>query len=155
MVQHPNYTNAQENLDRRTVLSAYRGYPNSLLFQGFPRDVKWFRVRLEPMDFESMRYANFSIARDLSRGTLLVKEGAKTVVHVPNLPNGSEHIPGVVTELRRGHAFPPLLVVEGPGVPLTLLEGHSRATAYMIENKTVDVQAYVARSPSMHSWAFR
>ncbi len=156
LVENPNYSDTAENEDRKTILlSAYRGYPDALLFRGFPGDAQWFRVKLEPLDFDSMRYANVPMTQQLSGRTLLVKDGATNLSRFSRLPEGAEHIPEVLAELREGRSFPPLLAVEGPGVPLTLLEGHSRATAYVIESKTVHVEAYVARSQFMANWAFR
>lgn len=154
LVDDPNCEDAAENVDRKAILAAYRGYPDKFLFKGFPNDAEWFRVKLQPVDFQSMRYANVSTLQQLSQGTLLVADGARNACHRSCLPLGAEHIPEVLAELRRGRTFLPLLLVQGLDVPLTLLEGNSRATAYFMDAKTADVDAFVARSPAMRGWAF-
>jgi hypothetical protein len=63
-IETPDVKDPLANELRRWILSEYRG-PNRVLFAGFP-EVTWHRVRLEPHDFERMRYANFEMALELS-----------------------------------------------------------------------------------------
>jgi hypothetical protein len=155
LVDLPDTTSATENQARRNVLQAYRGYPDKALFAGFPSDAVWRRVMLEPSDFTSLRYANDSrgdqLLMRLSGGTRRVTDGAHNFMHLPHT-EGTEHIGGVMAALRSGKVFAPLIAVESGDGSLILMEGHSRATAYLIEQYSGNVEAFVGSSPSMPQW---
>jgi hypothetical protein len=44
LIDTPLLTDVVDNEVRRRIFAAYRGYPNQLLFQGFPTDVRWRRT---------------------------------------------------------------------------------------------------------------
>jgi hypothetical protein len=156
IIYSPDITNTSENDIRRMVLSACRGYPDRLLYQGFPSDVTWRRVQLMSDDFENLLNANVANSQfllGLSRTTRRVAEAAKNYANDPITPE-TQHLPGVLAALRSGKAFDPLIAAEAPGGPLVLMEGHSRAIAYAIEDRTDDVAAFVGTSPLMVEWAY-
>jgi hypothetical protein len=151
LIDEPDLTDALQNQARMHILSTCRGYPDQLLFHGSPADVTWRRVRLEPSDFTSMRYANVPRLVALSANTRLVITGASEY-------SGTEpdwaHFPAIRTALRLGKTFPALVAAQAAGGALVLIEGHSRATCYVLEGITSDLDAFVASSSSMTAWAF-
>jgi hypothetical protein len=59
-----------ENARRRHVLSAYRGYePRVGLFDGFPRDVRWDWIALQPDEVLAVKYIDYDYWRELSGGS--------------------------------------------------------------------------------------
>lgn len=160
LIDSPNLADPTENLARRVILAGYRGYDlNTGLFENFPRwsDITWSYVELESSDFGRMRYINDArssgkVWHRLTRGTYLVVDGAKNIDwRYP--PIGLEHLPAVLAELRNGRVFPPLIAAARADGSLTVIEGHSRATAYAAEGKT-DVKVFVGNSARLSSWVF-
>ena len=71
---------SQQNTIRKQILKAIRGYgADQLLFRGFPSDVLWRRVGLEPADLNTVKYANYPTWVTLSGGTRIVADGAKSI----------------------------------------------------------------------------
>jgi hypothetical protein len=56
--------------------------------------------------------------------------------------------------MRTGARFPELITAQDNIDGLILIEGHSRATAYLIEPPDGEVEAFVASSQSMAGWTF-
>jgi hypothetical protein len=156
LIDSPNLADARENNARERLL-CYRGWPNTFLFQGFPRDATWRRVLLEPRDFEAMRYIDDADTGrhwvNLSDGTRLVTVGARNVRQRPT-NHDAQQIVAIAERVRTGSRFPELITVQADDASLILLEGHSRATAYVIEQLFDRVEALVASSTSMPAWYF-
>ena len=153
VVDKPNPADPAENTARRTLLQ-YRGYcSREFLFARFPFDVEWRRVLLEPRDFETMRYAKHPTWTILSGGTRLVIDGARNFSQRPVTPD-TDHIIPIAEAIRSGEHFPELIAVTATDGSLILVEGHSRGTAYVLEQYRGTVEALVGSSESMPSWAF-
>src|SRR5882762_9238204 len=59
LIDHPNLENESENNIRRELLKIYRGFgANAYLFVGFPADVAWRFVEIEPKDHHVLLFAN-------------------------------------------------------------------------------------------------
>src|SRR4029077_14068215 len=138
---------------RRWILSEYRGFPNRVLFAGFP-ETTWHRVRLEPIDFERMRYANFEIVLALSGPSRLVSDGARNFGASTPGAIGMSHIMDITAALIGGRQFPPLIAAHDIDDSLVLVEGHARATAYTMLRRTRGLEAFVARSPDLPQWKY-
>jgi hypothetical protein len=152
LIDQPNLANASENRARKTLLN-YRGYSQrKLLFDGFPFDATWRRVRLDQHDLRALRYANHKTWNELSDGKRLVSVGA---LNFPQRPDNPEtyQINGIAAAVRKGIRFPELIAAQDNDGALILIEGHSRATAYLIEG-CATVEALVASSQSMQEWIF-
>src|SRR5713101_2114114 len=67
LIDKPDLNDPVANEARKRLLQGARGYgSNTALFTGFPTDVRWRRVVLDPRDFEAMRYvANVKTWTDL------------------------------------------------------------------------------------------
>jgi hypothetical protein len=157
LIAAPNLADPTENLARRVVLAGYRGYDlGTGLFEGFPGDMVWRYVQLEARDFAVMRYIN-DIAtprrlwHKLTGGSRLVADGARNYTSGP--PAGLSHIMDVLAAFRTGEMFQPLIAAEHTDGSLILIEGHSRATVYLMEGQTF-AHAFVGSSPVMARWAF-
>src|SRR5213078_2077147 len=78
ILRTPDWHNADENMQRRTLLGVYRGYGRSAdYFSGFPSDVRWERVLLTREELEQVRYIDYDYWVELSGGTRLAVDGAK------------------------------------------------------------------------------
>jgi hypothetical protein len=112
-------------------------------------------VRYTPVargDLQLLRYANYHTWVDLSDGTRLVSVGARNFRQRPDDPD-TYQINGIVEALRNGARFPELVAAQDNDGSLILIEGHSRATAYVMV-ELAEVETLVASSPSMPGWAF-
>jgi hypothetical protein len=61
----------------------------------------------------------------------------------------TQQIGAIAQALRTGRRFPELIAAQADDGTLILIEGHSRATAYVIEHLAGDVEGLIASSPSM------
>ena len=152
LIDEPNLKDPAENCSRRDVLDSYRGYKGRQgQFAGFPAEVTWRLVDLEPEDFRTMQYMDHPNWNQLSSGNRLVSEGAR------NLPRFAsdqrfQHIIAIAEAIRAGERFEPLIAAQHHEGHLVLIEGHSRATAYALVSFTGRVKAFVGSSPSMYKW---
>jgi hypothetical protein len=153
LIDEPNLADGMENAVRRGLLD-FRGFQSrNALFSRFPTDARWRRVALESDDLGRLRYANYPTWIELSGGTRLVNDGARNFRGRPDNPD-TYHIYAIAQACRNGIRFPELITAEAHDSSLILIEGHSRATAYLMEGFTSDIEALVASSPTMHRWAF-
>jgi len=154
VVDNPDTGDEAENAARLEIFRRYRGYPEHLLFRGFPA-VTWHRVQLEPGDFQRMRYAKEETTLvPLSGPSRLVTEGARNFQAGVPAAAPMIHIAAIVEAVKRGERFPELIAAQDTDGSLVLIEGHSRATGYVIAGRTDGIEAIVARAGSFAGWAF-
>lgn len=170
LVDAPNLRSARDNLVRRDLLRAIRGYPSgTLLFTGFPTNVLWRRTTIMPDEFRILKYAKYPSWEALSGGSRLVVDGARNVavqivVRGPDansiaqiereIADGKRNITAVANEIKNGKRYPPLIAVEDEGGFLILIEGHTRATAYALAQVNEPIEILVGSSPDMMNWVF-
>lgn len=154
LIETPRLTDPNENAARRHVFAFYRGFPDRILFRSFPRDVIWRRVELAPTDFESIRYAKHPVLVKLSAGSRRIADGARIFAENPGDHPDMAHIPAAREAFRAGRNFAPLILVCANQDAPVLLEGHTRATIYVMEHFPALVHAFVGSSPSMSRWLF-
>lgn len=65
-----------------------------------------------------------------------------------------QHIRAVARLVESGATFPELIATENGAGSLVLLEGHTRATAYVLARRQTSVEVLVASSPRIAEWAF-
>jgi hypothetical protein len=148
LICKPDLLSKEQNTLRNLLLGYYRGYKRNLgLFRHFPEDVTWRLVELDRDDFIKLLYLNNEpTSHYLSDTTRSAVAGARNSGNKSNA-----FINGVVEAIKRGESnFPPIIAVEKEE-QLVLMEGHTRATAYIITNHE-PVQAIVGSSPLMHRW---
>ena len=155
IVDRPNLQSDRENRIRSELLTAVRGYGNrTLLFKGFPQNVTWRRVAIETEDADKLKYANYETWVQLSGGSRLVVDGAKRVEAIQVGENANENIKAVADDLRAGKRYPALIAVESEGGSLILVEGHTRATAYVQSRIAEPIEVFVGSPPQIKLWAF-
>lgn len=155
IVDRPNLQSDRENRIRRELLTAVRGYGNrTLLFKGFPQNVTWRKVAIETEDADKLKYANYETWVQLSGGSRFVVDGAKRVEAIQVGENANENIKAVADDLRAGKRYPELIAVESEGGFLILVEGHTRATAYVLARIAEPIEVFVGSSPQIKLWAF-
>jgi hypothetical protein len=156
VIDEPNVNDQAENELRRAVLAAYRGYPGALLFTGFPADTTWRRVRLEPDDFQRMRYARVPESLiPLSGPSRLVTDGARNFSAGVPAAAKMPQIAAIVADIKQGATYDPLIAVQDRDGSLVLIEGHSRATAYVITGSTgTGIEALAGTAATFEGWYF-
>lgn len=91
-------------------------------------------VELFRDDIENLHYVTYSYWDELSKGTHLVRDGARSV-RAGELVFGvsNDGFWEVARRIDTGHSIPPLIVLSGRvGGPHTLIESHVRATSYLL-----------------------
>lgn len=155
IVDQPDITRADHNQIRLRLLGVVRGYRNNqYLFVGFPQDVRWRRVMLEPGELARLMYANHPTWVQLSGGTRLVGDGAANIGRIPTAENANVNVTDVVAALEQGHRYPALIAITDEAGNLVLVEGHTRATAYAFARFNESVEVLVGSSPGMRNWVF-
>lgn len=157
VLRAPDATNPDQKQVRRRLLAAFRGYERgNLLFRGFPSDVAWWRIRLDPDDLLATRYCSHEEWTYLSGGTRKVADGAAAVLAGDSSEN-AVLVREIVRALESGASPAPLIfVATSKAGPLVALEGHKRLTAYGVlgEQSPDAFDAYAGVSPEMGAWAF-
>jgi hypothetical protein len=145
LIREPDLSSKEQNALRARLLG-FRGYKlNQSLFLRFPSDVRWRLVELNRDDLSKLLYLNNEPTwQALSDGTRSVIVGAR------NISSGAKtnaSVEGVVAAIKRGDRFPPIIGVD----QLVLVEGHTRATAYVITGHE-PLEAIIGSSLSMQRW---
>jgi hypothetical protein len=155
VVTHASGDDPVQSLVRRMVLTAYRGYGiDTYLFAGFPDEVAWSRCAATVQELGGFRYANCEPWAPLAGGARLVRDGA---AHVEVGPSDVAAAVGAIeNEIRGSRTYPPLIAVgvARNGVHV-LVEGHTRATAYIRAlGPSDEIELVVGYSAGMSSWRF-
>jgi len=147
LIDSPDLRSALQNEARRMVLERAKGG----LFQGFPADVTWRRVALEKADIPRLKYLNHRNWIEFSGCTRLVSDGAKNIGSriLPNDTNAQ--ILTIAEAFKNGSRYPELIAV-AVGEDIVLVEGHMRATAYILAGWPARVACILGASPTMDRW---
>ncbi len=155
LIDKPDLNSAQDNWTRRELLKLVRGYgSNAYLFRGFPTNVQWRRLGLQSNDLSNLKYANCSPWVELSHGTRIVTDGAKNIDLINTPVDIDKNVKAVADDLKLGKRYPDLIGVNGNSDEIILLEGHTRATAYVLAQLSESIQCIIGSSPIMRNWAF-
>lgn len=153
LIDNADVTNATENQIRIDLLKAYRGYSaNRALFLGFPRDVQWRRAEIGLDELERFKYGKFKDWVRLSRGTRTVGNGARNIDQIRTGEDLKVNVKAVVKRINNGRRFPELIVVQAGGDDPVLIEGHTRATAYVLAQLPQSVDLLVGSSSQLEKW---
>lgn len=137
---------------RKDLLGVVRGYGRDVaLFEGFPKDTTWRRVKVEPSDFQRLK----CISKDerwykLTGGTRLIREAASNFEDYPELV---DRVRVAIRRIEQRLPIAELIMVETGSGDLVLVEGHTRATAYAVLSDRA-FQSFIGISPLMGQWAF-
>lgn len=157
VVDQADLTNPRENQLRAALLQV-RGWPNTALFTRLPTDVTWQRATIEKDELRGLLYGNFAPSDEwptLSGGTRRVSDGA-TNAPMSTSPL-ARNIRALAGRVGRGERFRPLILVTDEQLRrLVLMDGNSRATAYVIHIDHVadDIEVIVGVSSQIANWHF-
>ena len=155
LIDRPNLSDQRQNQARLWILQEFRGYrKNRLLFYGFPLDAVWRRVALEPHELHRLRYAKEPNWLAFSDNTRKPSQMAANLSTDKVQKEDADRILAIQDALNQGKRFPELIAAEGENGELILLEGHSRATAYVASGFNENITMFLASSPTMHRWRF-
>ena len=157
VIEQPDLMNADENAYRLRLLGEFRGYgQNRGLFENYPSHVTWQRVALTPEELLQVKYIDYSYWNEISNGTRLPTEAAKTIRSGrPIFEMSTEGFLRIADALRRGATFPELILVRAAvGSDIVILEGHVRLTVYALvpELTPSQVIALLGTSPDFKGW---
>jgi hypothetical protein len=153
LIDHPNLENEIDNNIRRALLQAYRGFgANTYLFYAFPADVVWRFVEIEPKDHHLLLFAKEENWMKIAEGTRSVSRAAGRIDRF-ELADTAERVRSIQQDLTSGKSMAPLILVEGENGRLILVEGHSRATAYVGLNWPL-IPALLGYSAGMRNWHY-
>ena len=134
ILYNPNLNDPDQNKIRKAILRQYRGYPDTLLFDGFPDDVQWYKKTLMRDRVLEIKYSTYSYWVALSKGTRSPKVGAQTVRNGEEIFNQPNQIYWqIVEKMKEDKNLPKLICVamSESDTPV-VIEGHLRLTAYAL-----------------------
>ena len=155
LIDNADAGHALQNVLRRWLLTAYRGFETrQFLFLGFPTDVYWRRVELEPHELGRLKYPRevnwIRFSEETRRPSRLCERLARGEL----ADDPGERVKAIQEKLKRGERFPELVAADGQNGDLILFEGCSRATAYVGLNWPEKIPMFLASSQFMHGWHF-
>jgi len=155
LIDHADPENEFDNGIRRRLLQTYRGFgANALLFRGFPSDVNWHFVEIEPQDHHLIFYAKEDSWIKISEGTRSVEHATTRIARLQEVGETADRIRAIQQDLVDGKTMAPLILVQGENGRLILVEGHSRATAYVGLKWQRSITALLGFSPTMNNWQY-
>ena len=157
----PNLGDAEQNALRRQVIAKTHGFGlGTLSFEGLADDIHWRKQRASSLEVGELLYANrhpaWSALAPVSRK---VAEGADNVGHVFTGDLTNMIVLALALKISESNPvpqLPELICLQRPDGHLVIMEGHTRATAIVLEGHRFKkgVSIYVGAGPSVPSWAY-
>jgi hypothetical protein len=161
LARNPDLDSAEHNAERRRIIASAHGFGRgALIFAGLGDDITWHRVRATIGEVAAMLYSNRnSTWTTLAPATRTVAEGAANAARVFAGDDTNMHILSLARTICHADPAPALaelICLRLPDGAIGVLEGHTRATAMVLEGHTLPngVDAYIGDSPSINSWAY-
>lgn len=157
IIDEPNTSHKEQNAYRARLLGEYRGYrQNRELFENYPDHVVWYRAILTREELATVRYIDYSYWNEISSGTRLPTEAARTIRSGRMIYGQStEGFLKIAQALCDGVRFPELILVgTAPTEPLTVIEGHVRLTAFFLALECLpdEISVLIGFAPEFASW---
>jgi hypothetical protein len=156
----PNLRDADQNELRRKIVVKTHGFGLGIKsFEGLANDIQWRRARVTSHEVGEMLYASGHAAwTALAPVTRKVAEGASNVGHVFSGDQTNMLVLALALRIADSNpppALPEIICLRRPDSQLVIMEGHTRATAIMLEaHRMLQVTVFVGASPSVASWAY-
>ena len=157
----PNLRDAIQNEIRRSIITTAHGFGlGTLSFEGLANDIQWRKARVSSAEVGEMLYMNVHAAwLALAPVTRKVAEGAANVGHIFTGDPTNMLVLALAVKICQSNplpALPEIICLKHPDGRLVILEGHTRATAIVIEGHRFPhgVNIYVGDSPSVKGWAY-
>ena len=80
IISNGDLSNEDENSLRLKIMKKYRGYPDSLLFENFPRILEWKLMKLDKEDINNIYYIDYDYWNLLSNDTSSPLEAVKNIM---------------------------------------------------------------------------
>jgi hypothetical protein len=156
----PNLRDPDQNELRRKIVVKTHGFGLGIKsFEGLANDIVWRRARLSSHEVGEMVYASGHAAwTALAPVTRKVAEGAANVGHVFTGDQTNMLVLALAVRIcdsKPMPALPEIISLRRPDGRLVIMEGHTRATAIMLEaHRIPQTNVYIGDSPSVTSWAY-
>jgi hypothetical protein len=155
----PDLRDPEQNALRRRIITKARGFGTGTgTFEGLTDDISWRHLRLMPKEVAEMHYANHGGAWALlSPATRKVAEGATNVGHVFTGDSTNMVVLSLASAIcHADKKVPEIIALRRPDGRLVILEGHTRATAIVLEAHRFPRGAgvYVGDSASVAGWPY-
>ena len=125
-----DFSNQNENVQRKNIMIKFRGYPTKELFENFPNIAHWDLVEFDKNDLDNIYYINYDYWNGLSNNTSKPKEAAKTIKSGKEIYEVSNEAFIKGAELVSKTMFPPVILITCNDKKYLIIEGHSRMTIY-------------------------
>lgn len=135
LIEKPNLDSSAENAQRAAILLEYRPWLVDFgLLKEWPPNAMWHWAELNREDIENLHYVTYSYWDELSSGTHLVQDGAKSVkAGRVVFEVGNDNFWEVARRIDAGETMRPIIILsDGERGPHTVIEGHTRATSYLL-----------------------
>ena len=144
IVYNPDLSDKTENEKRRRVLRNYRK------FLKFSPHLDWYYVDISSKELGEMYYIDYNYWNELSKNTRLVKDGAKTIEEGKSVYGVSnEGYWSALESIKNGDVIPPIIIKSVGLGKYELIEGHLRATSYMLLNSGSTIITAIAGLPRL------
>jgi hypothetical protein len=134
LITHADLSSEEENAARANLLRHYRNWLDLNI-----ADYDWQQAELAQDDVGALRFIDYSYWNELSDNSRIVKRAAqnvrkgKIVFEVPN-----DGFFSIAKAVEAGESLPPIIaVINAENEPAELLEGHVRATGYVLARDAV------------------
>lgn len=129
-ITSPNLLDDNDNILRLQVLKDYRDW-----FKDDVYDYTWQLAELTKDDVSTLSYIDYSYWNELSDNTHFVGAAAKNIKLIKTVFDVSnKHFFDIAKAVEAGEQFSPIILIERSD-RLEIVEGHARATGYMLANK--------------------
>jgi hypothetical protein len=156
-ILEPRIDDPDQNEARKRALSLYRGYGRGdYIFAGFPSGADWLLVAATCAELGAFVYPNYETFATITRGTLMVRDGAANLEAIEVGDELNARVRAVADTLHAGAQHRPLIALaRTPDSAHVLLEGNTRATAYVLTfTSETEVEVIAGYSPRIAEWNF-
>jgi hypothetical protein len=161
LARSPDLESPEQNAERREIIAGAHGFGRgAMIFSGIDNDVAWRRVRVSMAEVGDMLYSSRAVSwTTLAPATRRVAEGAANAERLYSGDATNMNILALARTICHSDVKPELAAIiclRRPDGGISLMEGHTRATAYVMEaHKLTDgLHAYLGESPSIVNWAY-
>lgn len=140
----------------RDALAKSRGYPNTLIFKGWPNPMAWSRATATVEELGGFLHLNYPTFVTVTQGSRLPRDAAANIGDIKVGEGLNEIVPQIAAAVRDGLRPPPLVAaaVDETSQPI-LAEGNKRAIAYQLAlSKDEPVEFFFGASPALSGWHF-
>lgn len=150
LIHEPDLGNLAENAARKQILMGYRGH----YFNGFPEEIVWHRGQLKAMDIVELKTINFEYWLDFSDNTRRLTSVAKKIRENIQYKKESNDIFFQIARAQEEPTMTPVILVGEQLDSLTILEGHFRLVAFLLQEKQNQIiPAIIGLSDVISNWA--